>query len=69
MSDYRRGDWKFHYHHIEEALGAGLSKDQKKMLRVLFMKAEDQILGLRKGKKGVAERMRETQLSRRGSFH
>ena len=69
MSDYSRGDWKHYYQIVNDGLGPGMSKDQMKMLRVLFMKAEDEILGLRKSKKSVGQRMKDPMYSRRGSFH
>ena len=69
MSTYNPGDWKDVYQDVMSILGPGFSKAEAKYLRVIFMKAEDQLMNYRKKQKSVNARMRDPLYSRRGSFH
>ena len=69
MSSYTPGDWKNTYQSVVDDLGQGLSNAELKYLRVIFMKAEDQMLSRRNAKKSINKRLRDPSFSRRGSFH
>ena len=60
-------DWADVYAYVDGHLGCGLSKREKRMLRCVFMKAQDIINNRRH--KSLTRRLKDPQYSRGGSFH